>query len=302
MTLNLASGVVDVVLVYFIGRRAFGRTGFAAVAALTLATTPAHVLHSGMPAGSLPLVPCILGWLLCLIGVAREDQTLRIALGTFLLGLAAYASPGALVTIPACLAITFGVLGHLGMRSVSPYLAAASGCVVALAPYVGWNALHPEAIAEQIQGHALYDTARLNPLQGARELASYVSLTERSSVYWDYFSPAFLFFNGSAGPSGGGPRAAVFLWPVIVLLPIGLYRLVAAPPSPCSLLLVLGLLVSPLAAALGAERFRIDRALMMLPYVALVSTAGVDALWSMRHKVWRAHGPHAEPGRSHTRP
>lgn len=281
-------GLVNIVLVYFIGRRVFKREGYAVIAAVLLALTPAHFIHSRLATDHLYTVTFALGWLLCMLGVEHEHQTRRIALANALLGVGVYTYLGALVTMPVCVAITFVVLFQQGMRSFKPYLAAVVGFALPLLPFIWWHLSHPAQYARQIQMYSLYDAARLNPLQGARELTSYVSLTERSSVYWDYFGPSFLFFAGDTGLINGTRYAGVFLWSIMALLPIGFYRLVVARTTPSNLLLVLGLLTSPLAAALVAERYKINRALVMLPFAVLVATVGVEALWSARHRVWRA--------------
>ncbi|MDP2389340.1 MAG: hypothetical protein Q8N52_03345, partial [Acidobacteriota bacterium] len=50
--------------------------------------------------------------------------------------------------------------------------------------------------------------------------------------------------------------------------------------SPATLLVALCLLASPLAAAVVGEAYRINRALMLLPFVALVAAMGIDVLWT----------------------
>jgi hypothetical protein len=136
----------------------------------------------------------------------------------------------------------------------------------------------------------IYDASRFNPLQGLRELASYVSLTERTSVYWDYFNPSFLLFSGDASLINATRAAGVFLLPVGVLIAIGMYRAAVVQPTRHNLLLVAGVLTAPLAATLVAERYKINRALVLLPFAVLIATRGFEQLVFSRRAIWRIVG------------
>lgn len=269
MMWNVVAGIANVILVYLVGRRAFEHRVSAILAAAILATTPAYLVQSVQPGTSMLSVTCLLVWMFGVLSVTREDQVWRIFLAHVAAGSAVYAWLGAIVLGPACVAIAFVVLHQRGMRAGRPYTVAVIGLGLAWLPLAAWYLTHAGAFAGQVEAHKLYDPALLNPLQGLRELMSYVSLTERSSVFWDYFSPSYLFFSGQ-----------VFWWPLIALLPFGVYRLVADQPSARSALLILGFVSSPLPAALLAQRYTIGRALVMLPFAALVAASGAERLWS----------------------
>ena len=81
--------------------------------------------------------------------------------------------------------------------------------IVALPYLVSWM-MRPEEFRAMINAHHLYDANRFNVLQGTREVTSWVGLTARSEVFWDYLNPAFLFVTGR-----------VLAWPLVVLLPVG---------------------------------------------------------------------------------
>lgn len=281
-------GVACIGLVFLIGRRIFKRDSLAALAAGMLALTPAQFIHSRLGTDHLYTVVLMLGWLLCLLDVKTERQVLRIAAASALLGLGVYSYLGALITMPVCFLITIATLYGLGFRSKAPYLAAALGASSPVLPFVAWHLLHPDQYAKQMQMYGLYDSARLESASGAGRLASYANAIDRVSVYWDYFSPSFLFFAGDTGLINGTRYAGVFLWPLMVLLPAGVYRLVVQQRSSAGWLLVMCLAASPLAATVVAERYKINRALVMLPLAALVATAGVEMLWGSRQRIWRA--------------
>jgi hypothetical protein len=71
--------------------------------------------------------------------------------------------------------------------------------------------------------------------------------------------------------------------PVSVLLLAGLHACLTRPLRPGVLLLiVLGFILAPLAAALEVSRISIQRALVLLPFAALLAGAGVERLLSHR--------------------
>jgi len=285
---SVVVGVACVGLVFLIGRRVFKTDALALLAAAILALTPAHFIHSRLGTDHLYTVVLMLAWLLCLLEVTNDRQLWRIGVASALLGLGVYSYLGALITMPVCFVITLVTLHRMGFRSRQPYLAAALGFVLPILPFLAWHLLHPDQYARQIQMYGLYDSGRLGPAAGAKQLASYASVVNRVSVYWDYFNPSLLFFAGDTGLINGTRYAGVFLWPLMVLLPAGLYRLAVQQRSRAAWLLVTCMAASPLAATLVAERYRINRALVMLPLAALVATAGAEMLFTARRPVWRA--------------
>jgi hypothetical protein len=74
----------------------------------------------------------------------------------------------------------------------------------------------------------------------------------------------------------------VFLFPMALLLPLGIYRTVVERPSPINLLILVGFLSGPLAALLGNEQAASQRAVEMLPFAVLLAIFGLQQLWSAR--------------------
>src|ERR1700730_312086 len=124
-----------------------------------------------------------------------------------------------------------------------------------------------------VNAYHLYDANRFNVRQGIREMASWVGLTARSEAYYDYFNPAFLFLTGH-----------VLWWPLVVLVPAGLYQIVTEEATPPGRLLLAGFLVAPSAASLTADAPTPARILFITPFAAIVSAYGVKRLlaWHRR--------------------
>ena len=205
-----------------------------------------------------------------LVAVSRWCETRAVSWGVasgVALGLGIYSSQAAIVMMPAFLAITLAVLIQGKVASWRDGALCLVAFLVCASPMlVNWLR-HPEQLRLAINSHHLYDADRYYPWQGAREIASWVGLTARSEVYWDYFNPAFLFLTGG-----------VLFPPLIVLLPMGLFAMLRESSTPLSRLWLAGLAVAPMAAALTAEAPIPARAIYLTPFAAIIAAAGVQYL------------------------
>lgn len=289
VTIRLPSvlvGLLGAWLVFLIARRLLGSETFGAIAAAILLMTPAQFIHSRLGTDHLYVVVCVLAWLLVIVASGNTPKPARIAAATAFLGASLYTYIGALITAPVCVALTFGWLVAIGKRDARSYIAALAGFLIPALPFMAWHLAHPGQYANQIRMYALYDSRMLSAAEGARAMAAPTSLAERGAVYWDYFNPSFLFFAGDTGLLNGTRYSGVFLIPMMVLIPIGIAALVVRAGSVRMLVLAL-FATSPAAAVVVAERYRINRALILLPMAAIVAAAGAEWMWHRRARLWR---------------
>jgi 4-amino-4-deoxy-L-arabinose transferase-like glycosyltransferase len=280
-------GLSDIVLMFFVALRIFERERPAILAAGLLALTPAHFIHSRLGVDHLYPVPFVLAWLYCLL-IFQQRHSLRVLFAaTSLLGIGVYTYLASFVMMPMYFALTCLVIALTGERSPRPYLLAALGFVWPLVPLVPWLISHPAQYSQEVHLYRLYDPSTLNPLQGVKEVLSYTGLTERVSVFYDFFNPSFLFFSGDASLVHTTRRVGVFLLPLAALLPVGIVAAVRQRHRAASMVALLGFLTAPLAAAAVAEYYRINRALVMLPFACLLGTWGVEQLLASRQRLWR---------------
>src|SRR5215813_13432253 len=98
----------------------------------------------------------------------------------------------------------------------------AAAFAVPLLPLAPWLMQHPTAIVDTVARYDLYNTKSLNALQGIRSFLSFPNVERLASLYWTYFSPAFLFFSGDRQMMFSTRTTGVFLLPLAVLLIVGL--------------------------------------------------------------------------------
>lgn len=279
-------GAVDVVLVYLIGLKVFTGARRALVAAIVLALTPAHVIHSRMAADLIYPVPFLLGSLLAWIAYLERRDLRLLFIAASLQGIGCYSYVGAAIAMPLYFVLFSALMLARDPRRLQAPAVALAGLAWPLAALVVWLLTHPEQFSGQVQMYNVYDPAALTPLQGLRSLLSYASITARVGVYYEFFNPAFLFLSGDASLMNSTRSAGVFLLPLVVLLPVGLNYAINRDQTPVLGVIAGGLLLAPVAALVVAE-VKINRALIMLPFAALVAAAGADTMLRARRAIWR---------------
>ena len=271
-------GILDVLLIYAVARRLFQVPFYPALAALTLALSPAHFIFSRQALDYICPLPFVLGWLWCLLASLQHRHVpLSLAAG-LLLGVGFYSYLAAWVMMPLLLALTWVV--HLAnrRRAAASIVASALGFALPVLILVPWLWSHPEMWRDTIGRYRVYDAQHLSPLQGAKDFLNYNNLQERISIYWDYFNPAYLFFSGGSNLTHSTRKAGVFLLPVCVFLLAGICDLWARRRSAVSIVLLAGFALSAVPATLVDERYAVQRALFVLPFGVLITVFGAAHL------------------------
>jgi len=269
--LGLLALASSLALLYFVAARLFASAWYGGLTAAIFAFTPLLWFQfQGAPASLYPL-PFVLAWLLAAQHLGDARTTVWAAIAGAALGLGLYTSLSAAVMMPSYLALTVVIFGATRALSAGDLAAIVGGFAAAALPFAVTIARHADEARAAITAHHLYDAMRFNALQGAHEMASWVGLTARSGVYYDYFNPVFLFLTGR-----------VLLFPLALLIPIGLYRILTAESTPFARLALAGFLAAPLAAAVTAEPPVPARILFITAFAAIVSAYGVRHLQSMR--------------------
>lgn len=210
-------------------------------------------------------------WLLAVDRHRLSGHAAWLAVSGAVLGLGLYGRPSAMVMMPLYLLLTVIALAATTDRRIpiSTLAAPVAAFVVVAAPFGVYLVRHPEYFRDAVLAHGLYDARRYNVLQGAREVFSWVGLSARVEVYWDYFNPVFLF---------------PLLMACAALLPIGLWR-ASAPGSTITWYLIAGgVLTAPIVGALTAQPPSPAYLLPAAPFAALLGANGLAYLWDL----WRA--------------
>ena len=230
------------------------------------------------PASIVPLL-FVAGWLVAVAHFQPARPGWWPALAGALLGAGVYTSYASVVMMPLFLLLTIAVAGYaraLPSRGTAVMIAAFT---VTISPFAVFLIRHPDLYRQTVNAFHLYDADLFNPRQGVREMASWVGLTARSEVYYDYFNPAFLFLTGR-----------VLFFPLAVLIPAGLFQIVSDETTPLARLSLAGFLAAPFAASLTAQAPTDGRILFITPFAAMVSAYGLKRLAAWRRPTSFAGG------------
>ena len=253
-------GVIDVILIFFAARAIYGRVAIGAAAALMLFLSPAHFIFSRFAMDYIFPVPFLLGWLVALAHYHRTREPRLLFAATLCLGLGFYSYIAAI----GLMSIYFAFTLWLVWRSGAPgrhFGFAITGFALPLLAFAGWLLTHQNVVSETIARYDLANPGRLGPIG-------------RLDLYWHFLSPSFLFFNGGSEQMFTTRTTGVFLLPLLLLIPYGIYRALRSG-SPIDHVLLLGFLSAPLAAILLDEPFAINRAIEILPFGVLLASGAI---------------------------
>jgi hypothetical protein len=288
----LAAILVSSVVVGVAAGQIFKSSDIGVTAAGFFTVMPLVVRNAGASVSGLPFLLVTIAWLLAVDRFHRSGRRRWLILAGGILGLGTFVNGTALLLMPAYALVSVVVLGvlHAGRRPPLRTLAVPL-VVFALAamPYLIYLLWHPGVFEDRVMAYGLYDARRFNVLQGAREVVSWVGLTARSEVYWNYFDPAFLFLSGRS-LAGSLMHPDVFLLPFAVLLPLAAVRLAANPPSPAAILALAGFVLAPAAGALIARPPVPSRLVVAAPFAAILAAYGCHCWLQSERRAFRLAG------------
>ncbi len=273
-------GLLNLVLIYTLARRVFDSAWMGMCAAGLLALSPAHFIFSRFALDYLYPVPFLLAWLLCLQRAMREQSTTWLLAAGLCLGLGFYSYAAAVLLVPMFLAATV-LVWFAQTDNWKSGAWAAAGFAAPLVAFAIWFVSHPGALSNTATRYALYDAQSLNMLQGLREILSFPNIERMTSLYWSFFNPSFLFLSGDQSMTFSTRAAGVFPTMLVILLPMGVYQILARERTPFNWLMLAGFVLAPLPAVLVPEAGAANRATAMLPFGAMLGTFGVACLWRM---------------------
>jgi len=302
-------GVVSPLLMYLVTMRLLGNRVHAMVAALVLALAPAHLILSRQALDYICPLPFVLAWLWCLIAFAQTGRVAFAGVGGLLLGLGCYSYIASWVMMPIYLALSWvvfyragrpptrrrfhlraerygGQVGEAGF--VKPAAAATIGFALPVIVLVPWLWMNPQMLRETVARYSLSDAEQVSQSRTQND-ASIAQLVGRTlGAYVSYFNPVTLFARGGPSMTTSTARTGVFLLPVAVWLPAGLYVLWRRRDAAgIHWVLLAGLLTAPIPAAVKGEPDMVQRALYMIPFAALISAMGFALMWQAKHRIVR---------------
>ena len=282
-------GLTCVVLIYFLTLRILDRR-MALVAAALLLLTPSHFMQSRIAMDYIYPVPFVLGWLLCLLAFLDRQRPLLLFAATTLLGVGVYTYIASVIMMPLYFAFTLVVLLRETRQPARFAAIATAGFAWPLLLIPLWLYSHPYVVEQTLrrygQPRAVDVSAAINRSMSIEEIllelrrpVHFTSAPGRLSLYWYFYDPAFLFVTGGYSSAANSTRhTGVFLLPLLVLLPVGLWQFIRNPQSRTAWFVLFGFFTAPFAALLVPEPYAIDREMQLIPFGVVLATVGLAAM------------------------
>ena len=263
LPIAIIGGLLSPLLLYMVARRIIGQPLPALIAALVLALAPVHVILSRQALDYILPVPFVLGWLWCV------DASLRNRDGKYgkwvglILGAGCYSYIASWAVMPLLLAVTWAIWLRAGF-GWRPIVVSAVAFVIPVIIAPLWIALHPQMLHDTM---ARYSGPSYAPPK-TPFVPTFVSL----------INPILWFVRGGPSMTTATARSGVVLVPVAALLAGGAIALVRRRDWRAAVI-VSGIVIGLIPAAIKGEIGMIQRAMYVLPFIALAAGFGFAWLW-----------------------
>lgn len=282
----LLGGVINVALIFAVASALFRNRLAAISSAAVLALAPANLIISRQALDSVCQPPFILGGLWCLASyLRRPDPRWALAAGA-IFGCGIYAYVTSVIFMPFYLAVFWVISWRAGVLERRAVAWSIAGFAIALLPMALWLVAHPDAARSLQMQYNRADPGSATLMQTLASGGFSAAIADTVRIYWSYFDPTFLFIQGGNARNLSTGDTGVFLYPVAVLAPIGLYHL--RHNHVVRLLLVIGLLAAPIPAVIKGAPYAIQRASGLLIFVSLLSGIGLASLALSKRALARA--------------
>lgn len=263
-------GVITPLLIYGLALRVIGSTWPAVVTTLLLALAPTHVVLSRQALDYVCPLPFVIGWLWCLHGFVQTRRPRLALLAGVILGIGCYSYIASWAMMPGYLVLTLLVM--YGVKAgVRPMSLALAGFAVSVGLGAIWVLLHPEMLSQTAARYGEHE----GPAYGL--MATYLS----------FLKPTLLFVRGGPSLTTSTARSGFVLLAAAPLLVAGVLALWRRRDW-LALVIAAGIVSAPMPAALKGEPGMIQRAIYVLPFLALLGGFGFALLWAWPSRIARA--------------
>lgn len=262
------AGAISVAIVWLIAWEITGSVWVSVLAASILMLTPAFWSFARLGTDAITAVPLVLLWLWNALRFLKADSLRSLAAAAALLGVSAYSHAAGPLTAVFLWLLTLAVARR---RNPMRLLVASAVFGMAWMPAAFWFFRHIETYPDTFGRWFVFAAHLRNPYEGLRAFVNTGTLGNRASLYWGFWDPSWLFFNGI---DVGAPLLLIAA-PFIAAGVLHCTRHVARDTAG----LVIGTaLVAPVAGStFGVPHYLADAASVM-PILALLSALGVQQL------------------------
>ena len=258
-------GVLCPLLLFAVARRIIGQPLPALIAAMVMALSPVFVILSRQALDYILPVPFVLAWLWLLDASLRARTGKHVVWAGVVLGAGCYSYIASWAVMPMLLAVSWAIWWRAGL-GWRPIVMSAVAFAIPLSIAPLWIALHPQMLQDTLARYTMPPDVPKTPF-----LPTLLTLVD----------PVVWFVRGGPIPTTATARSGVVLIPVAAMLAAGAFVL-ARRRDWRAAVIVLGVAIGLLPAAVKGEPGMVQRAMYVLPFIALAAGFGFAWLWQSR--------------------
>lgn len=265
---SATAGALSVTILSLIAWEITGSLWISIFAASILMLTPAFWSFAQLGTDAVVAVPLILLWLWNALRFLKADTVRSLVSAAALLGVSAYANAAGPLT-----AVFLWLLMLVVARRRHPMrlLVATAVFGAAWIPAAVWFSRYLETYPDTFGRWFVLAAHLRNPLEGVRAFLNTGTLGNRASLYWGFWDPSWLFFNGV-------DVAAPLLLVAAPFIALGVVHCTRHVARDTAALVIGTALLAPLAGAtFGVPHYLADAAIVM-PILALLAALGARQL------------------------
>lgn len=253
--------------IFYLARQVFKKRSYAFLSATIFLLTPALFINSRLLLDNIYPILFVIAWLIFI-------YKRKYFLSGVVLGFGLHSYHAAKIYMPLCLILTLIYVYFLQKdKKVKSIILSFSGFVASVIPFVPWVLKRPSVLTNQISYAKSIDSA-----------FSFLNIADIFKRYLTYFDPRILFATGDKSLIHSTGNVGVFTFPIVFLLVFGILQIIKMKDG-FGKLLIAGFLFYPLAPSFINDPERISRALIIIPFVSLISVYGFIFLKQSKEKI-----------------
>lgn len=266
---SVMMAITSIALVMLLTNKMFNNLKITILTGVLMTLTPGLFMNSRLLLDNVYIIPFVIVWLIGLYWYLKTEKNFPLFISGLSLGIGIHSYHAAKIYMP--LYFIFSLLLLLKTKaSFKKFVIHCLGFAIPIIIFIPWLREYPDTLSSQVRY-----------VSGIDKDFSKFNLSRIVGSYISYFNPKILFTSGDSTLIHSTAKSGVFTFTTIFLLLFGLLE-VMRRRDVFSKILVLGLITFPIAPSLINDPGRISRALVVIPFVILLSSYGIYYLSSSK--------------------
>lgn len=254
--------ISSIALVMLLTNKIFKKLKITILTGLLMILTPGLFINSRLLLDNVYIIPFVVIWLIGIYVYLKTGSKYHLFISGLSLGLGIHSYHAAKIYMP--LYFIFSILVLIKTKaSFKSFAIHCLGFAIPIIIFIPWLRMYPDTLFSQVKY-----------VSGIDKDFSRFNLPRIVESYFSYFNPKILFTSGDRTLIHSTGKSGVFTFVTIFLLLFGLLEVVRRKDV-FSKILVFGLVTFPIAPSLINDPGRISRALIVIPFVILLSSYGI---------------------------